>query len=113
MRHPKQIQIKSRQHDVRWLEQNKFLVVSGDSGYAYLVTVRENGATCSCHWGQTQAALDGRSGCSHVVAVMNHLAIQGQRSVSVWSSINAAERQHRPILNIGNGLLLTTRKIGT
>jgi hypothetical protein len=31
------------------------------------------------------------------------------RRVSVWSNEQDAHRQHRPILSIGDGLLVTTR----
>jgi hypothetical protein len=113
MRHPKKLQIKSRTHEVRWLHDNVFLVTSGASDYVYQVTIHQRGATCSCQWGQHQAALDGRSGCSHVVAVMDYLARQGNRTVSAWDNLTDADRQHRPKINIGNGIILTTRKISS
>jgi hypothetical protein len=111
MRHAKKLQAKSRAHEVRWLNGNMYLVTSGVSDYVYKVTLRQRGATCSCRWGQYQAALDGRSGCSHVVAVMDYLARQGNRTISAWDNMDAAERQHRPTINIGNGIILTTRKV--
>ena len=107
--HPKRIQKKSRAHSVRQLRPNWFKVRDYISGRVYDVNLGLNGGTCTCAWGQHRPAHDHRSGCSHVIAAMNYRAIQQGRRVSVWTSERAARRQHQPALNIGDGLVITSR----
>jgi hypothetical protein len=109
-RKAKQIQQKSRQYEVKRLTPNSYRVSDPDSGRAYIVNLGLNGGTCSCPWGQYRPDDDRRSGCSHVVAAMNYRAEKKGRRISAWTSINAARRQHRPILPIGDGLILTSRR---
>jgi hypothetical protein len=105
----KQIQKKSRRHIIRQIGPNWFKVFDGESGRLYDVNLGLNGGTCTCEWGRHRPEEDHRSGCSHVIAAMNYRAIQHGRRVSVWSSERAAQRQHRPIVRIGDGLILTSR----
>ena len=109
IRHAKQIQKKSRGYQVRQFGPNWFKVHSRASGRAYDVNLALNGGTCSCAWGQHRPPRDHRSGCSHVVAAMNCRARQHGRQISVWTSEKAARRQHRPMVPIGDGLILTSR----
>ncbi len=108
-RHAKQIQAKSRQHLVTRITPNSYRVISAENGRAYIVNLGLNGGTCSCPWGQYRPDGDRRSGCSHVVAAMNRRAELKGRRLSAWASIKEARRQHRPVLPIGDGLILTSR----
>ena len=107
--HVKEIQKKSRGHRVRQLNPNWFKVRDSRSGREYDVNLGLNGGTCTCAWRQHRPARDHRSGCAHVIAAMNYRAMQRGRRVSVWSCNKDARRQHRPILPIGDGVILTTR----
>lgn len=112
MRHPKAIQTKSRLHEVKQLGPESFEVTSGASGKQYTVTLMETGATCSCEWAKYRPSENnGQSGCSHVVAVYQWTEKnRGAQSVSAWADLEEAGRQHRKVLDIGDGLLLTVRK---
>ena len=109
IRHAKEIQKKSRDYQVRQIGPNWFKVHSRDSGWVYDVNLALNGGTCTCAWGQHRPPRDHRSGCSHVVAAMNYRAGQHGRRISVWANQKAARRQHRPMVPIGDGLILTSR----
>ena len=109
IRHAKEIQKKSRGYQVRQVGPNWFKVHSRESGRVYDVNLALNGGTCTCAWGQHRPPRDHRSGCSHVVAAMNYRAMQHSRQISVWVSEKAARRQHRPMVPIGDGLILTSR----
>jgi hypothetical protein len=123
--HPKRIQRKSRRHKVHQADMsgNVYRVTSGTSSKTYTVHVSQEahlgavtfaGARCSCDWGKYRRSDDGfRSGCSHVVAVYDHIAHEEQeRVVSAWGNLDDAQRQHRPITVIGDGVLLTGRRNG-
>lgn len=108
----KQIQRKSRVHSVEPLYGDTYRVKSGASGNLYVVRVTDSGATCSCPWGQVRPAATGhRSGCSHVAAVYEYRAAEEGRRVSLWSNEESARRQHRPATEIGDGVILTSRKV--
>ncbi|MCB0193674.1 MAG: hypothetical protein KDJ65_17130 [Anaerolineae bacterium] len=105
----KDIQGKSRRHTVRQIRPNWYKVKSGESQRVYDVALGVNGGTCTCEWGRQRPENDHRSACSHVVAAINYRAIQDGRRISAWDSEEAAQRQHRPMLKIGDGLILTSR----
>ena len=105
----KQIQRKSRGLAIRKVRPNWFKVFDVESGRTYDVNLGLNGGTCSCAWGSHRPQADHRSGCSHVIAAMNYRALQHGRKVSVWTNEKEARRQHRRMLNIGDGLILTSR----
>ena len=105
----KQIQEKSRRHVARRIGPNWFKVLDGLSNQEYDVNLGLNGGTCSCEWGRHRPDSDHRSGCAHVVAAMNYRAMRQGKCVSVWSNEKDARRQHRPMLSIGDGVILTTR----
>jgi len=81
----------------------------------YFVALSPNhaGATCSCPWGQYRPMDDARSGCSHAQAVIAHLEAERERTTAAWSDEQQAARQHRPIINLGDGVVVTSRKNGT
>ena len=105
----KEIQKKSRQHAIRQISPNWFKVTDRDSQREYDVNLGLNGGTCTCEWGRHRPQYDHRSGCAHVVAAMNYRAMQHGQRISIWTSKAQARRQHRPMLSIGDGLILTTR----
>jgi hypothetical protein len=105
----KQIQKKSRGHRVRQVGPNWFKVFDRESGRTYDVNLGLNGGTCSCEWGRRRPERDHRSGCSHVIAAMNYRELRHGRRISVWASDRAAQRQHRPMVMIGDGLIITSR----
>ncbi|GAB4422693.1 MAG: hypothetical protein Fur0044_20700 [Anaerolineae bacterium] len=105
----KQIQRKSRSHIVRQVRSNWYKVTSGETGRTYDVNLGLNGGTCTCKWGRERPDQDRRSACSHVIAAMNFRAAQKGRRVSAWARPEDAERQHRPTLPIGDGVILTSR----
>lgn len=111
---PKTIHKKAKLHTVTPLDHDTFRVTSGASGQSYLVRLQAGleGGTCDCRWGQYRRYRDSyRSGCSHVQAVYRHLESQRNRAPSAWTSREDARRQHRPIFDIGDGVLLTSRKL--
>lgn len=107
------IQKKSKSHQVTPREglDGVYEVNSGSSGETYFVVINENGATCNCKWGYYRKMFDPRSGCSHAVSVYRYrLAQEENRSLSVWTSEEDAARQKRQTIDIGDGVLITTRK---
>lgn len=110
---PKTIQNKSRSHDVKQVAGNTFEVTSGASGETYKVQVFNNeSGTCTCKWGQYRKHVNCyRSGCSHVVAVFDYLESAAGRRVSCWTDEQQARKQHKPMIEIGDGMILTSRKV--
>jgi hypothetical protein len=45
-------------------------------------------------------------GCSHVVAVVRHVEA---KAIAVWATPEDAKRQHKRIVDIGDGILVTVR----
>jgi hypothetical protein len=107
----KQIQKKSRHFTVRQIRPNWFKVSSSESNRAYDVNLGLNGGVCTCAWGRYRPEGDHRSGCAHVVAAMKYRARRQSRRISVWSSEKAARRQHRPMVSIGDGLIVTSSRL--
>lgn len=121
----KKVNRKSKTHTVNELAPNTYRVTSGASGKSYVVRGHTNERrlgrntyvtyTCSCPWGRYRSNKDaGRSGCSHVQAVVAHLEKErGSRTVSAWNNEDDARRQHRPQINLGDGVTMTTRAAGS
>lgn len=111
---PKLVNKKAKTHDVTPLDNDFFRVRSGSSRNEYLVRLlpNEDGATCDCAWGQHRRYADNhKSGCSHVQAVYQQLEGHRNRTISAWSTKEDAYRQHRPMANIGDNVILTLRKL--
>lgn len=109
----KAINQKAKAHTVTPLDHNTFRVKSGASGNEYLIRLQTDtdGATCSCDWGKYRKYTEYyRSGCSHVQAVYQQTETHRGRTTSAWATKEDAQRQHRPIANIGDGVFLTLRK---
>lgn len=110
IRNAKTIQSKSRQHAVRHIAGNVYEVVSATSGSRYTVRHSVHGCTCSCNWGQHRNVSDQRSGCSHSIAAMSFVAqAAGAANVSAWGNVADAARQHRQMMEIGDGVVVTVR----
>lgn len=109
MRNAKNIQSKSKTHEVTQLTSTTYTVKSGSSSKVYTVTLRNQGATCQCDWAKHCKAGQ-PSACSHTVSVYAHIAEWAGRKISAWSSEEDARRQKKQTLNIGDGITLTTRK---
>ena len=113
MRHAKKLQSKSRQHMVVVddISKSRYKVTSAGSGKEYLVNVfADSSAGCSCNWSQYNNQ-HGKSACSHVIAVLNFVHNGEWKNISAWASEDEAKLQHRPMLNIGDGVVLTVRKV--
>ncbi len=108
----KSVNQKAKTHDVHPVDRNTFHVKSSSSENTYLVRLMDSGATCDCKWGQTRKYSDNyRSGCSHVQAVYQQLEEQRSRTTSAWTSKKDAQRQHRQMAELGDGVILTLRKM--
>lgn len=121
----KKVHEKSKTHKVTQLSPLTYKVTSGSSGKFYVVQGHTNENrlgrntyvtyTCSCPWGRYRSNKDaGRSGCSHVQAVVAHLEMErSERTVSAWGDTESAERQRRPQINLGDNVIITTRAAGS
>lgn len=114
IKNAKTVQNKSRTHEVTFNFVNatgaaQYTVQSGTSGRKYVVRIHGDAATCTCKWGGYKEHNDRRSGCSHVTAVFSHIARENgsDRNVSVWTNEADADRQHRPMMDIGDNVILT------
>ena len=112
MRHTTDLKAKSKTHEVKQNDSTSFTVTSSRAGNQYTVTILDSGASCNCDWAKYRPAENKcRCGCSHVLAVMAHIEAENGRSISAFETIEQAARQHRPISDIGDGIILTTRKV--
>ena len=117
-RHAKSLQSKARTHTVILEDPNfgRYKVISGGSGKEYIVNVfLDRGASCNCDWAtKRQDALVenlGATACSHTIAVFEFIAQGEGRGVSVWASMEEAERQHRTKVDMVDGVVLTKRVV--
>jgi hypothetical protein len=107
MRNAKAIQSKSKTHQVTQLTSTTYEVKSGSSGSVYTVTL-SNQPQCSCDWGKYRKA-GSPCGCSHVLSVYAYIAEWTGRKVSAWASEEDAKRQKKQVVDLGDGITLTTR----
>ena len=111
MRHTADLKSKSKSHEVTKSGPTSFTVKSGSTGSLYTVALLDGGASCTCDWAKYRPAdNNGRCGCSHVLSVMAFIEAERGRTISAFETLEQAERQHRPTVDIGDGLILTTRK---
>jgi hypothetical protein len=121
-RHPAKMLAKARTHLVMLDDPRyaRYKVYSGGKvkpgGNEYIVNVFKNGgAGCNCDWAmKRQDALTdnkGATACSHTIAVFEFIAEGQGKKVSAWESPEQAERQHRPVTNMTDGVVLTARVI--
>lgn len=119
-RHADSLLKKARTHlvlldDARY---GRYKVISGgkvkEGGNTYIVNVfQSGGASCNCDWAtKRQDALvqnQGATACSHTIAVFEFVAQGEGKRMSAWASEEEAERQHRPVVDMVDGVLLTKR----
>jgi hypothetical protein len=112
-RHAGSLQKKSKSHEIAKLDERNYKVTSGATGKEYTVTMFEtNGASCTCDWMKYRPAENnGRCGCSHVIAVIAYIQKENERTVKTFTGWEQVQKAHRQVLDIGDGLLLTTRKV--
>jgi len=112
-RHAKKLQTKQKKHQVRWphgVGNFPAVVVSGTSGTSYTVSETTNGSLrCTCKW----AKYNPNKPCTHTLAC--HQDLESRREtrpgiLSFWANEAGAERQHRPMTRLSNGLWATSRK---
>jgi len=112
-RQAKQLQNKSRTHEIKKIADHRYELTSGTSGKIYSIVILPNsGASCNCEFGTKRHHENGAVGCSHTIAVFDFIAKEnGAKSVSAWASEEEAKRQHRQMNVIGDGLVLTKRGV--
>lgn len=108
IKNAKTVQAKSRAHTVRHMGGGSYEVTSGETGNTYRVFYKEGEhSVCTCDWGKYRP--NTKCGCSHVVATAAFVAQQAMPKAKVyaWGNLDAAKRQKKRILNLGDGLYLT------
>jgi hypothetical protein len=109
-RNAKQLQAKSRQHHITRLSDSHYMITSASSGHQYGVNPVK--MTCSCPWGQHRPRNDKRSGCSHLLAVLDHIKwMEEERRLGVWGSEQEALDSKRALAGGFDSLVLTSRKV--
>lgn len=85
--------------------------VYSPSGKSYLVNTYDRVFQCTCPWGikGTQRENQKASACSHVQAVVEYMEAEKGRTTSAHGNQEAAQRQHRPTIDLKNGVILTSR----
>jgi hypothetical protein len=114
-RNIKRLQAQSRKMRVYWIGRNTLAVESTSNQLAnHIVTVgfKADGtvhARCTCPW-----ALNHGVACSHVMAALEFLAAQKQRTLSFWPTEADARRQKQRVFYLrgsrnGDGVWITSR----
>ena len=122
-RHADKLLVKARTHLVRVddIARGRYVVVSGGlvkaGGNEYTVNVfaTDGEASCNCDWATKRPATlmenKGATACSHTIAVFEFIAQGEGRKVSAFNNEEQAVRQHRPLTNINDGIILTARRL--
>ncbi len=121
-RHTQKLLEKAKTHIVILDDPHyaRYKVISGakikEGGKEYTVNVFGNGgASCNCNWAtkRTEQLIEnkGSTACSHTIAVFEFIAEGAGKRVSAWASPEQAERQHRPIEDMKDGVVLTLRQM--
>jgi hypothetical protein len=116
IRHTDKLVEKSKTHSATPADKSgwRWNVISGGSGEQYTVWLSgsKNAFMCSCDWAKYRPADGGgHCGCSHVIKVISDLAALEGRTIKVYddSAADTVVRHHRKTMNIGDGLIITTR----
>ena len=110
MRNISNLKAKATTHEVTEIDSKTFMVVSGSSGKVYEVRQVGNSYQCSCDWGTVGGRhTRSQSGCTHALAVAAHVAADSGRRVSAHDGAEAAKRQRRPTVHLGQQLFVTSR----
>lgn len=106
-RNAKQLQAKSRRHQVTRLSDThyKVLSISGSIYHVNPLTLR-----CTCPYGTHRPSQDKRSGCSHLISVLSHIKeMEEERRLMVCASEEEALRSKRSLAGGFDGLILLSR----
>lgn len=105
---------KSKTHKVRKDRGSdiSYTVTSGGSGNDYRVHIYSNGSTCTCDWGKGRwVNADGRSACSHVLAVYRRRASAKGLQLQVFNSSREARAVKKAKkLYVGDSVYITLSK---
>lgn len=104
---------KGRTHSVARFGPTSFVVTSGTSGNTYAVHAGiANAFTCTCDWGKHRPADDTRSACSHVMSVIAFAQAEQATKVKAFAVKAQAQKTHRKMVDIGDGVTMTLRRQG-
>lgn len=103
--HIKDLQHASRDLSARWVKPHTYIVESRSHPDTYHhvevcfdTNARIVKATCTCRWSQFNGIA-----CSHVLAVLEHMAATKNRSLSFWIDEDRARQQkHRLFQLVGH-----------
>lgn len=111
MRNIQTLKVKATTHQVLDINEYTWSVTSGSSGKDYEVHKHGDNYQCSCQYGTAGGKQWARkqSGCTHVMAVVAHETAKGGRKVSYHDGQEAAQKQRRPMFEVGQGLFVTSR----
>ena len=101
---------KSSTHTVKDFGFGMFTVQSGESGKIYLVDVKDNSATCTCPWGKYRPQVDGRTICSHTLAVFAELVPDGYNVTVRNGNADSVKHLKRMTWKVGAAVVITLRK---
>lgn len=106
-RHAKELQKKSRTHDVQMTDWG-WKVVSGSSGKEYAVReTADGGFVCTCKWHDYHPGGE----CSHVASVRQWLAEIRKRTIYLEDSVEAYRASHRKFEDYNEGVIYTSAKV--
>jgi hypothetical protein len=119
-RHLDSLREKARTHKIIMLGDHtgvdQYGVISGTSGDKYTVQVHaDNRMFCNCNYA-IKRGTDLETGevfpvtCSHTIAVFEFIALGQRRLTTLHPSTEAVQRQHRPAVDAGDGVVLVTRR---
>ena len=107
-RHTKQLQSKSRTHQVRLDSGDGWLVTSGSSGNEYRVRQLADGRFwCGCTWHEYH--LGGE--CSHTAAVREWLAEAEGRRTYLKDSVESYRRSHQRYEDWNEEIIYTSKAV--
>lgn len=109
-RNVKELKAKMNNHKVVPCDAQPgtWTVESGTSGTAYTVRLVDGHHRCGCRY-DIYTRHGESCGCSHVAAVVKFEAEAAGRKVTLHDGAEAAKRQRRPLVELGNSLFVTSR----
>ncbi len=115
MRNIASLTAKTHTHTVSPASDGGWDVVSGSSGNTYHVRYQPEleGYSCTCRWALPKGGSNCHRpvGCSHVMAAVAFHKLEQDRKVAFKGDLESARRQHRPISDLGQGILAVSRRI--
>ncbi len=114
VRHAKELKHKAAAHEVTRVDARWFNVTSATSGDVHRVYLRGDGTLeCNCAWAKKRHHDDNAIACSHGIAVHAYIEAEREqaRTISAWASLEQARQQHHTLINLNDGITLTTRAV--